>query len=155
MDGVLVHRKRPRIVLGLLIPTSKSWMERDTASVNYFTLEHNVITQTGVRPAPSESSSLIMGPPSSHTNIIVTLLSLKVENQIFASVNYFTLEHNVLTQTGVRPAPSESSSLIMGPPSSHTNIIATLLSLKFCPRFSLSRLVANYVEIFRPEDIYF
>ena len=152
---MLVHRKRPRIVLGLLIPTSKSWMERDTASVNYFTLEHNVITQTGVRPAPSESSSLIMGPPSSHTNIIVTLLSLKVENQIFASVNYFTLEHNVLTQTGVRPAPSESSSLIMGPPSSHTNIIATLLSLKFCPRFALSRLVANYVEIFRPEDIYF
>ena len=105
-------------------------MERDTASVNYFTLEHNVITQTGVRPAPSESSSLIMGPPSSHTNIIATLLSLKVENQIFASVNYFTLEHNVITQTGVRPAPSESSSLIMGPPSSHTNIIATLLSLK-------------------------
>ena len=99
---MLVHRKRPRIVLGLLIPTSKSWMERDTASVNYFTLEHNVITQTGVRPAPSESSSLIMGPPSSHTNII-----------------------------------------------------ATLLSLKFCPRFALSRLVANYVEIFRPEDIYF
>ena len=106
-------------------------MERDTASVNYFTLEHNVITQTGVRPAPSESSSLIMGPPSSHTNIIATLLSLKVENQIFASVNYFTIEHNVLTQTGVRPTPSESHSLIMGPPSSHTNIIATLLSLKF------------------------
>ena len=128
---MLVHRKRPRIVLGLLIPTSESWMERDTASVNYFTLEHNVITQTGVRPAPSESSSLIMGPPSSHTNIIATLLSLKVENQIFASVNYFTIEHNVLTQTGVRPTPSESNSLIMGPPSSHTNIIATLLSLKF------------------------
>ena len=131
MDGVLVHRKRPRIVLGLLILTSESWMERDTASVNYFTLEHNVVTQTGVRPAPSESSSLIMGPPSSHTNMIATLLSLKVENQIFASVNYFTIEHNVLTQTGVRPTPSESNSLIMGPPSSHTNIIATLLSLKF------------------------
>ena len=72
-----------------------------------------------------------MGPPSSHTNIIATLLSLKVENQIFASVNYFTIEPNVLTQTGVRPTPSESNSLIMGPPSSHTNIIATLLSLKF------------------------
>ena len=96
------------------------------ASVNYFTIEHNVLTQTGVRPTPSESNSLIMGPPSSHTNIIVTLLSLKVENQIFASVNYFTLEHNVITQTGVRPAPSESSSLIMGPPSSHTNIIAPI-----------------------------